>query len=80
VPGNILIDFAEIDLTGIVLWLRQTKALFILPFQLPSEVVESVLDSIVGTTRDHLGHLGPLAAGGIVQPEDGGILYRSPLR
>lgn len=80
VPGDFFLDFAEIDLPGIVLWLRQTEALFVLPFELPPKVVEPVLDAIVGAAWDHLGHLGPLTTGGIVQPEDGGILHGGPLR
>ena len=61
-----LAESVESNLFGKVRIGTQTQTMLILPLVLSANVVETVLDTIVGTARNHFGHLGPVAADQVV--------------
>mmetsp|Transcript_2820 Transcript_2820/g.7910 ORF Transcript_2820/g.7910 Transcript_2820/m.7910 type:complete len:251 (+) Transcript_2820:597-1349(+) len=52
----------------------------IFAFQLPPQVVETILDSIIGSSWNDLGHGGPMTSNGVVEVKDGCIFHWVPIR
>jgi len=53
--------------------------MFILPLELPPQVVETVFDPVVGASGDHFGHFRPLASAGVVEVEYLGVFGGGPV-